>query len=132
MRTLEELEGIFRAGGVSRVAILTHLADLVAHVRIQQRELEELRGQALAARLLKEVRTWRQWDAERIDGIEIIDPDGFRDRPDDRLYTREEFLALRVRATIRMPARCGKRFGYEMACTRPAGHDGGCSSESLV
>lgn len=48
-------------------------------------------------------KTWRQWDAEKIDGISIKDPDGFeRDDPmmDLYVYTRTEFLERRARCTV--------------------------------
>lgn len=48
----------------------------------------------------EERRTWSAWDAEGIDGVYILDPDGFRDRPDDTLYTRDEFVQIRGRSTV--------------------------------
>lgn len=48
-------------------------------------------------------KTWREWDAERIGGIAIIDPDGF-ERGDPMMnmyvYTRDEFLARRMKCTV--------------------------------
>lgn len=55
----------------------------------------------------KEVeKTWRDWDNESIDGIHIIDPDGFeRGDPymDKYVYTRDEFLRRRGRSTCSFP-----------------------------
>lgn len=51
----------------------------------------------------KVTKTWREWDAERIGGIKIIDPDGFRtgDPMGDRyVWTRDEFLARRMQCTV--------------------------------
>lgn len=48
-------------------------------------------------------KTWREWDKERIDGIFIMDPDGFeRGDPmmDVYVYTREEFLQRRQYCTV--------------------------------
>jgi hypothetical protein len=48
-------------------------------------------------------KTWRAWDAERIDGIFIMDPDGFeRGDPmmDKYVYSREEFLQRRQQCTV--------------------------------
>jgi len=53
---------------------------------------------------LSEQKTWRQWDAENIDGVIILDPDGFeRGDPmmDMYVYTRDEFLARRSACTVR-------------------------------
>lgn len=47
-----------------------------------------------------EYKTWREWDSEKIDGIKIHDPDGFRDFPDDKLYTKNEFLKTRLQSTV--------------------------------
>ncbi len=46
-------------------------------------------------------KTWREWDEERIDGIVILDPDGFRSFPDDKLYSQKEFLETRRAATVK-------------------------------
>lgn len=48
---------------------------------------------------MAERRTWHDWDVEGIDGLYILDPDGFRNEPDDKLYTRDEFLQIRWRST---------------------------------
>ncbi len=51
-------------------------------------------------------KTWRAWDDERIDGIAILDPDGFeRGDPmmDRYVYTLEEFLRRRSYCTVRFP-----------------------------
>lgn len=45
-------------------------------------------------------RTWREWDEEHIDGLRIYDPDGFRDRPSDTLYSRSEFIQTRTHSTV--------------------------------
>lgn len=53
-------------------------------------------------------KTWRQWDAEAIDGIHILDPDGFeRGDPymDKYVYTRDEFLRRRNECTVNFVAR---------------------------
>jgi len=47
-------------------------------------------------------KTWQEWDKEKLGGITILDPDGFRDYPDDKLYTREEFLKTRKYSTVIM------------------------------
>jgi hypothetical protein len=47
-----------------------------------------------------ERRTWREWDADRIRGVRILDPDGFRRDPPGRLYTRGEFLDRRVWCSV--------------------------------
>jgi len=47
--------------------------------------------------------TWRQWDAMGLDGIRILDPDGFeRGDPmmDRYVYSRSEFLARRALCTV--------------------------------
>ncbi len=53
-------------------------------------------------------KTWREWDKERIGGIVIVDPDGFRDYPDDRLYSREEFVETRQQSTVRFNIKSGR------------------------
>ena len=57
---------------------------------------------------LSEQKTWRQWDAELIDNIIILDPDGFeRSDPMEGMYvyTRDEFLSRRNACTVRfLPA----------------------------
>lgn len=49
-------------------------------------------------------KTWRDWNDERIGGIEIIDPDGF-DRGDPMMnkyvYSLDEFLRRRTMCTVR-------------------------------
>lgn len=48
-------------------------------------------------------KTWREWDAERIGGIKIIDPDGFeRGDPMESkyVYSRDEFLERRSKCTL--------------------------------
>lgn len=45
-------------------------------------------------------RTWREWDVEGIAGLYVLDPGEFRDRPDDTLYTRDEFVQIRGRSTV--------------------------------
>ena len=55
---------------------------------------------------LSEQKTWREWDDERIDGVRILDPDGFfRSDPmmDKYVYTREEFLRRRNECTCSFP-----------------------------
>lgn len=47
------------------------------------------------------LKTWTEWDEEQIDGIKILDPDGFRDYPHDKLYSRLEFLRTRRQSTVR-------------------------------
>lgn len=51
----------------------------------------------------KPQKTWREWDAEKIGGIAILDPDGF-ERGDPMMnmyvYTRDEFLARRMKCTV--------------------------------
>lgn len=56
-------------------------------------------------------KTWREWDAEKIDGIVILDPDGF-ERGDPMMnmyvYTRDEFLRRRNKCTVMFPAKESK------------------------
>jgi len=52
----------------------------------------------------QEVRkTWREWNADKIGGINILDPDGF-ERGDPMMnmyvYTRDEFLMRRMSCTV--------------------------------
>lgn len=59
----------------------------------------------------KTEKTWREWDAEKIDGIVILDPDGF-ERGDPMMnmyvYTRDEFLRRRTECTVMFPAKESK------------------------
>lgn len=53
-------------------------------------------------------KTWREWDKEAIDGITILDPDGFeRGDPMEAkyVYTRDEFLRRRNECTVNFVAR---------------------------
>jgi hypothetical protein len=47
--------------------------------------------------------TWMEWDKTLDCGI--LDPDGFRDKELDHLYTREEFGELVVRCTVNVNAK---------------------------
>ena len=53
-----------------------------------------------AEEFILQKKTWREWDKEKIGDIKILDPDGFRDFPDDRLYDLQEFITTRMQSTV--------------------------------
>lgn len=60
-------------------------------------------------------KTWRDWDAEGIDDIHILDPDGF-ERGDPMMnhyvYTRDEFLRRRNECTVRFGPEYRRKAGW--------------------
>lgn len=58
-----------------------------------------------------EQKTWREWDALGLDGMHILDPDGF-ERHDPMMnvyvYTLDEFLRRRMECTVRFDPPLGQ------------------------